>query len=132
MENATKALLIAAAVLVAIIIISLTLGVVNQGREAISSADMSVAQITAFNSKFKAYEGKNLSTSEVNALLDTVFTHNQAQTNTGGTSLVKVSGSATLATNAKEIKRLTGSAYYTAACVYTKGLVTEIKITASK
>ena len=45
MENATKALLIAAAILVAIIIISLGLAVVRQGQEAISSADMSEAEM---------------------------------------------------------------------------------------
>ena len=52
MENATKALLIAAAVLIAIILISLGLAVVRQGQEAVQDADLSEAEATQFNSKF--------------------------------------------------------------------------------
>ena len=77
MENATKALLIAAAVLVAIIIISLTLAIVRQGTESINNADLSEAEQAQFNQKFTVYEGSNVSVSEVNALLSTVLNHNQ-------------------------------------------------------
>ena len=80
MENATKALLIAAAVLVAILIITLGLVVYNMASETIDSAgDLSEYQIQQFNEKFTKYEGENKSGSEVNAMLKAVFNHNQAQ-----------------------------------------------------
>lgn len=83
MENATKALLIAAAVLVAILIISLGLVVYNKASEAVDgSADLSEYQIQQFNEKFTKYQGENVSGGEVNALLTTVFNHNNSQEDT--------------------------------------------------
>ena len=79
MENATKALLIAAAVLIAILLISLGVGVFNSASEQMESADLSEYQIQQFNDKFKKYENTSVSGSDVNALLDTVFNHNMAQ-----------------------------------------------------
>lgn len=76
MENATKALLIAAAVLVAILIISLGLAVYNKASSATDSADLSATEIQAQNEKFLKYEGKNRRGSEVNALLETVLNSN--------------------------------------------------------
>ena len=68
MENATKALLIAAAVLVAIIIISLTLVIVRQGQEAVAGADMSEAEVAQFNSKFNTWHGKKFQPHKPNHL----------------------------------------------------------------
>lgn len=80
MENATKALLIAAAVLVAILIISLGIGIFNMASEQVNNAgDLSEYEIQKFNEKFTKYEGDSRSGSDVNALLDTVFNHNNAQ-----------------------------------------------------
>lgn len=76
MENATKALLIAAAVLVAILIISLGLVVYNMASETIDSVNFSGQEITAFNDKFEQYEGSNKRGSEVNAMLRTVLNSN--------------------------------------------------------
>jgi len=76
MENATKALLIAAAVLVAILIISLGLVVYNMASETIDSVNFSGQEITAFNDKFEQYEGSNVRGSEVNAMLKTVLSSN--------------------------------------------------------
>lgn len=80
MENATKALLIAAAVLVAILIISLGLVVYNMASETVDNAgNLDEYQIQQFNEKFKKYEGTSKSGSDVNALINTVFNHNLAQ-----------------------------------------------------
>ena len=76
MENATKALLIAAAVLVAILIISLGLAVYNKASTATDSADLSAAEIQAQNEKFLKYNGDKKRGSEVNALLQTVLSNN--------------------------------------------------------
>lgn len=95
MENATKALLIAAAVLIAILIISLGIVVYNKASEAVTGAgDMKEYQIQQFNEKFTKYAGDNVSGSDVNAMLQTVLNHNNAQPDTS--TCVSVSGAATV------------------------------------
>ena len=80
MENATKALMIAAAVIVAILIISLGIGIFNMASEQVDNAgDLSEYKIKLHNDKFAKYEGDNVSGADVNALLTTVFNHNIAQ-----------------------------------------------------
>lgn len=84
MENATKALLIAAAVLVAILIISLGLVVYNMAAETVNnSANLSEYEIQSFNEKFTKYVGNNVSGTTVNAMISTVFNHNLAQEDEG-------------------------------------------------
>ena len=91
MENATKALLIAAAILIAIVLISIGVFVLNQGRDAMSSVDMSEAQIIAFNSKFEPYNGQKRG-SDVKALIDRVNVSNKAYVNGGEGAEIKVTG----------------------------------------
>ncbi len=79
MENAVKALLIAAAVIVAIVLITLGMNLLNIGSESIDNVDFSEYQIEQFNSKFKKFEGTSVSGKEVNTLLTTVFNHNNQQ-----------------------------------------------------
>lgn len=76
MENATKALLIAAAVLVAILIISLGLVVYNMAAETVNSQNLSQQEVQAQNEKFARYDGINKRGSEVNAMLKTVLQSN--------------------------------------------------------
>lgn len=76
MENATKALLIAAAVLVAILIISLGLVVFNMAAETVNSQNLSQQEVQAQNEKFARYDGTNKRGSEVNAMLKTVLQSN--------------------------------------------------------
>ena len=75
MENATKALLIAAAILIAIVLVSIGVFVLRQGQDAMDSVDMSEAQIIAFNSNFSSYEGIQRG-SQVKALLQRIKTSN--------------------------------------------------------
>ena len=77
MENATKALLIAAAVLVAILIISLGLVVYNSSAETVNQANMSQQEVQSSNEKFTRYNGSNKRGSEVNAMLNTVLSANR-------------------------------------------------------
>ena len=83
MENASKALLIAGAILLVILIISLGLVVYNQAKESVGSANLNQQEIEAFNSKFTAYEGNGISGSQVNQLIQTVISSNQAAKNSG-------------------------------------------------
>jgi len=138
MENATKALLIAAAVLIAILIISLTLVIYRQGSEAIAGSDLSEVEAAEFNGKFTVYQGKSVSTAQVNALLQTVFSHNKKEQASGSARYVSVtvtnSASSTVASLASDatatsVPSVSGSSYYTVTCNYTGTIITSITVT---
>lgn len=76
MENASKALLIAAAIIIAIILISLGVYVVRQGQSAMGSINISEHEISAFNSKWESYQGKQLGSS-VKSLVTQVNNYNR-------------------------------------------------------
>lgn len=76
MENASKALIIAGAILLAIIIIGIGVYVVNQGRASIQSTNLDATAVEAYNTKFQAYEGKNVKGAQVKSLLDLVRASN--------------------------------------------------------
>ena len=78
MENASKALLIAGAILIVILLISLGIYIYSQAQQTINSVNMDEQQITAFNNKFAQYEGEDKSGSEVSAMIDLVISSNQA------------------------------------------------------
>ena len=90
MENATKALLITAAVLVAIIIISLTLVIVRQGQESVAGADMTEAEVAQFNSKFNTYNGKKVTSTQAESIIKTIFEHNKKEKNSGNRRYIDV------------------------------------------
>ena len=79
MENATKALLIAAAVLIAILIISLGIVIYNQASETVNSVNMSSQEVQAFNDQFLKYDGTGKRGTEVNALLKTILNNNMSE-----------------------------------------------------
>ena len=98
MENATKALIIAAAILIAIVLISIGVFVLNMGRESVNSVNMNEQEQMAFNSKFTSYEGRQRG-SQVNALAQAVLTNNQAALEEGSTATkgVAMTGQITIA-----------------------------------
>lgn len=57
MENASKALIIAGAILLSILLISLGMIILNQAKGVISGSGMTQAQLQEFNDKFLQYEG---------------------------------------------------------------------------
>ena len=83
MENATKALLIAAAVLVAILIISLGLVVYNMAADTMGNVNLSQQEVPQHNDKWIRYEGEAQRGSQVNALLKEAAEHNSVQTDDG-------------------------------------------------
>lgn len=89
MENASKALIIAGAILLSILIISLGLVIYNQAKDAVGSGGLDEQQISAFNSKFTQYEGTQTGV-QVNALIQQVISTNQAATNDGTNVYVKL------------------------------------------
>ncbi len=83
MENATKALIIAAAILIAIVLISLGVFVLGQGTEMVKeNSDMSPMQISAYNSKFESYLGEKVSGSKAKQLITTIEQHNRSNDST--------------------------------------------------
>lgn len=76
MENATKALLIAAAILIAILVISLGVVVYQRSAESVEGMDLSGQSVQANNEKFTRYNGEHKKGSEVNAMLKTVLSSN--------------------------------------------------------
>lgn len=106
MENATKALLIAAAVLVAILIISLGLVVYNMAAESVNNnSSLSAQEIQAFNDQFTQYEGDNVRGTRVNSLLKTALNNNitqQQEGNEGKIVTITPSAGCTVAINLSE------------------------------
>ena len=75
MENASKALIIAGAILLAILLISLGIMIFNQAQSTVNNSGMSEAEITSFNNKFMKYEGKQNGT-VVKSLINEVISSN--------------------------------------------------------
>ena len=76
MENASKALIIAGAILIPILIISFGVIILGQGSDVINNADMSEAEVTTYNGKFEAYEGTAVRGSNVKQMCKIVKQHN--------------------------------------------------------
>lgn len=77
MENASKALIIAGAILISIVLIGVGVLIVGnaQGIFGQGSTQMSQMEIQAFNEPFMAFEGKQ-SGSNVRSLIQKIGTHN--------------------------------------------------------
>lgn len=74
MENASKALIMAGAVLVAILIVSLGVVIFNNFSKSVKdNANMDEQEIANFNSKLTPYMGDSISGSQVNALIQLVI-----------------------------------------------------------
>jgi hypothetical protein len=80
MENASKALIIAAAILISIMIISLGIWVFSMANKATSGVNLDEATISQFNQKFSQYEGTRVSGSKVKSLIDAVRLNNTSYT----------------------------------------------------
>lgn len=79
MENASKALIIAGAILLSIAIIGVGMYVFQNVQETIQDgADISADQIRTYNQEFTMYDGRQ-SGSQVRSLLDVISTHNRTQ-----------------------------------------------------
>ena len=131
MENATKALLIAAAVLIAILIISLGLIVYNNSANTVNQANLSSQEIQAQNEKFTRYNGKNKRGSEVNSLLQTALNYNLNTTDEGNKVVVKQGETKLVDKGSKSItKQMDTSKLYNITVNYggAGGLVDEITI----
>ena len=71
MENASKALIIAGAILLAILIIGLGIYIYNQASNSVSDTGMDKIAVRQFNGQFEPYLDKVLSSIEAKSLIDT-------------------------------------------------------------
>ena len=140
MENASKALIIAGSILLAILLISLGIFIFRQATANIDSiSGLSEAEAKAFNSKFTKYEGQQKG-STIRAMVQEVMANNnnedasidtQVTINSGNTSNVVSLGSSIDSNGNKSVlrptyKNLKNTETYNVTCEYTKGRVTNI------
>lgn len=104
MENASKALIIAGAILLSILIIGLGMYIYQMASGAMDNINIDSNKIQAYNAPFLAYEGTNVSGTQARALCDVVRNHNNAHL-TDPTQQIQVfekQGEATKTTKAPE------------------------------
>ena len=123
MENASKALIIAGAILLAILIISLGIMIYNQASGVVNNNAMSEVEIATFNNKFEQYVGTKVRGANVNALLSAIRSNNEVNSDDASKN-VNYTG---ITGNAK-----TGSTYNVSITKYENGLVKTITITENK
>ena len=147
MENASKALIIAGAILLAILIISLGILIYNQAAGVVNNNAMSEVEVQQFNQKFTQYEGTNVKGAQVNALLNQILQNNVANQEDTSKQVKILSSGVTLNKNwqskvppasiekaqlqSSEVgKAMTGKTYEVSCTTDTKsGLVTAVTIT---
>lgn len=138
MENASKALIIAGAILLAILIISLGILIFNQAQDTVGSVNMDEQEIMAFNNKFTQYEGESVRGSQVNALAQAVLANNQSAKNNGDTATkgiqMNISGKEAIKANgeSESFTRVPTGTYYKVDFKYKNSLVNVIEVTEKK
>ena len=100
MENASKALIIAGAILIAIVLITLGVVILQQGDSMTGTGEtaLNAREIESFNSQFQKYElGTKATTgTNVKALINAVNSNNAAQNNTGAGHAITLTGITTV------------------------------------
>ena len=82
MENASKALIIAGAILLAILIIALGVYIFNQAKSTTNVDELTNQQAQAHNNTFFNYEG-SINGTQAKALIDEIRTNNQSMPDLG-------------------------------------------------
>ena len=80
MENASKALIIAGAILLAILLVSLGIMVYNNAKETASGGNLDTEEAQAFNTRISQYCGTRKSATDMTSLVDAIAASNGAQT----------------------------------------------------
>lgn len=78
MENASKALIIAGAILLSILIISLGIMIYNNASGVVKNSSMNQVEIQQFNQQFTQYEGKNVRGATVISMAQAVLANNMS------------------------------------------------------
>ena len=99
MENASKALIIAGAILLSILIIGLGMFIYTQAAGAMENTGLDSEKVQAYNSKFESYADTQSGTN-ARALCDLIRNHNNANIDDESQQVNLVYGSAASATAA--------------------------------
>ncbi len=118
MENASKALIIAGAILLAILLISLGIMIFSQAQDTVSNSGMSDADRQSFNNRFLKYEGDQKGT-VVKALLNEIIASNADPNNSD--RQVKANGAAVTSTNTAGSVPIKTSELYTVTMKFNTG-----------
>ena len=95
MENASKALIIAGAILISIVLITLGVVIIGQGQDVVNSSNIDDQAVSTWNQKFTQYAGERVSGSNVNQLINQVLASNRTADNAGETSkVIEIDGQA--------------------------------------
>ena len=133
MENASKALIIAGAILLAILIISLGIMIYQQAAGVVDSNSMTEVEVSSFNQKFEQYLGDKVRGANVNSLISAVNTNNLSVDDESRKVTLKGGGSTTISGSLEagyERNMKTGSTYKAEVTKHTNGgLISEITIT---
>ena len=116
MENASKALIIAGAILLAILLISLGIMVFTQAQETVNDTSLSQAEVTSFNSNYLKYEGKQSGTM-VKSLFSDVIANNAKESNPD-IAVTFATGSLTSATSGISTSKIDTTKQYTVVLGY--------------
>ena len=118
MENASKALIIAGAILLSILIIGLGMMIFNQAKDAISGTGMDQQKVATYNAEFTDYEGTNVNGTRVRSLCDVVRNHNTIVAAEDESLLIGINGkNDTASINASKTSFKAGKTY-TITCEY--------------
>ena len=119
MENASKALIIAGAILLSILLISLGIMIFTQAQDTVNNNGMTQADLQAFNNKFLKYEGTKKG-AEAKAVANEILASNADPNNSKKQVYFKVDD--VLKTTTSDIDL---SKSYTIQAFYVKGADTE-------
>ncbi len=90
MENASKALIIAGAILISILIIGLGVFIYGQASSTVKKANLNSQEAQAQNQQFETYFGDKKSSTEVKALMSLIRTNNITSSTNGETKTIYV------------------------------------------
>ena len=83
MENASKALIIAGAILLSIVLITLGVVIIGRGQETVDQANIDDQVVSTWNQKWTKYEGESVNGTVVNNLINEVISSNKVVTGNG-------------------------------------------------
>ncbi len=127
MENASKALIIAGAILLAILLISLCIIIFSQAQDTVNNCGMTQAEVQTFNGQLVKYEGDQKGTVVKTMIQEVLAINNNGS---GYTITVNVNDTAISTTN--PTKDINNASTYNVELVYDTtgtGRVTTINVT---
>ena len=135
MENASKALVIAGAIILVIVLITLGYNVIKNNTDIINKGNTNQAEIEAFNAEFEPFIGNNKRAADVKNLYSKIIAKNAAEESNNSDRRVKmyIDNDAIIddkITDYSKVSVLKNSdTFKIEVKTYEKGCISEIKIT---